>query len=387
MLQVSTVHSTLAAAAESVPLLKSGLEVDFYGCDDHPRPLLRFVTALLLRWARHVQTVNVYDRALGCCGLYEFLTQADSVTDVHIESNSLLEAAQADRLLHACTAVKTLSLCGSFMPSCFPSSVTKLQADFKHGTAGAGATDAVVQCDALLYRAGSLLCLEELSLSLTSQTSFLLTCPIQMALLQVLELRLSISSDINLSWVHLQACPHLQCSLYLNRTKIARHKAAVAQLSPFAIRGLTLRLNVQFTPTMQKLWSQLNVCSLILASSVDHESFSTASQALMFLPVSCTNVIIEVKDLIWHRVIYISAAALVSQAANIHIVTEDCARVEVLGAGAACMTAANEMQQPWQIVVQGAKSVQGLPPSLATSKTYFQQNAAACGAGWTDETK
>ena len=203
----------------------------------------------------------------------------------------------------------------------------------------------------------------------------------------MLELGLSISSDIDLSWVHLQACPQFQCSLHLSETKRARHKAAVAQLSPFAMRELTLRLNVQFTPTMQKLWSQLNVRSLILASSVEDDSFSTASKALMFLPVSCTQVIIEVNNLIWRRVIYIGAAALMSQAANIHIVTEDCARVEVLGAGAACMTAANEMQQPWQIVVQGAKSVQGLPPSLATSKTYFLQNAAACKAGWTDETK
>ena len=51
------------------------------------------------------------------------------------------------------------------------------------------------------------------------------------------------------------------------------------------------------------------------------------------------------------------------------------------------MTAPHQMQQPWQFVVSGAKSVCGLPPSLPTNKTYFQQNAAACKAGWSDDTE
>ena len=161
-----------------MPSLKSGLEVDFDGYDDHPHPLLRFDTALLLRWARHVQQVNIYDDALGGHGLYEFLTEANTVTDVHIESSSLVAAAQADRLLHACTAVKTLSLCGSFMPSCFPLSVTALRADFKDDKDGTTTMDAV-QCDALLYRASRLPCLEELSIFLTGKLSALLTCPIR----------------------------------------------------------------------------------------------------------------------------------------------------------------------------------------------------------------
>ena len=375
-----------------MPSLKAGLNL-FTGQypHHHPHPRAKFDSALLLRWARQVEEVILWDTGLGWHGLDEFLAAATRLTHVHMDSCSPLAAAQADRLLNACSAVTRLSLAGSCMPCNFPSTVTELQAAFRNDD------DCALhktQCDALLYRADSLPHLEDLSLTFDGdgRIPVVLTCPIQLAQLQVLYLGLDVSSvDVDLSWVQLQARPRVEnetgfefdCFVHVDMIDPAMHRAVVAQLSPFAIRELTLYLDTPFTCIIQKLWSQLNICSLILAF---HDlALCAASEALQVLPLSCTRVDIEAKHLRLDRVIYISSAALFCQPANIRVTTEAC--IEIVGAGAACMTAPDRMQQPWQFVVQGAKSVHGLPPSLATNKTYFQQNAAACKAGWTDDTE
>ena len=376
-------HSRLAAAAENVPSLKAGLAI--YS-NEPPQLSSKFESALLLRWARHVEKVNVHDSTLGCHGLCEFLASATSAASIDVRSHSLLAAAQADRLLCACSAVNHLSLSGSFMPSTFPRTVTDLQVDFsRYGKPRVDAQDAV-QCDALLYRAASLPCLRQLLLSFSGYMPAQLTCPIKLRQLQVLYLGLlnMDSTDANLSWVQLQACPNFSCSVSLHPTNSDMHDDVVARFSPLTIKRLDLYVDIRFSCHMQKLWSQLNNCSLIL--SFDDMPFTTASEALQILPLSCTKVILEARNLSWDRVIYVSSTAFFSQAANIRVITESCACVEILGAGDACMAAANEMQRPWQFVVQGAKSVHGLPASLATNKTYFLQNAAACSAGWTDDT-
>ena len=284
-----------------MPSLKAGLNI-FTGRHPHhdPHPSPKFDSALLLRWARQVAEVVLWDPSLGCHGLREFLAEATRLTHVYIHSCSLLAAAQADRLLSACSAVTRLSLAGSCMPSRFPSTVTELQARFKSGR-----DDALhrSQCDALLYRADSLPHLKDLSLTFDGndiKTPVVLTCPIQLAQLQVLYLGLDVSTvDLDLSWVQLQARPRVEnekglefdCFVHVDTADPAMHNAVVAKLSPFSIGELTLYLAIPFTCTLQKLWSQLTVCTLILA--LGDMALSKASEALQILPPSCTKVEIE----------------------------------------------------------------------------------------------
>ena len=373
-------HSRLADAAESVPSLRAGLVGHQF---NHSHSLPNFGSTLMLRWAGHMEAIDLHENLYGCFGLADFLAAAKHATTVQMHSRSLLAAAQADRLLHACKSVTSLELSGIFMPSNLASTITDLHAIFAYHTPDLNALNSV-QCDALLYRADILPQLKHLSLTFTGTIPAVLTCPIQLAQLQVLNLALDVScNELDLSWVQLQACPRLNCMICLDVSKKARHEAAVAQLSPLMIRSLALSLEVPFTSSRQQLWGQLRACSLHL--KVFENSFSQASGALQILPRSCTNIVIETVEFESHQMMYISWAALVSRAANIRVITNHFVTVQILGHRHACM-ATSEMQQPWQFVVQGAKTVHGLPASLASDKTYFQQNAAAGRAGWTDET-
>ena len=364
-----------------MPSLKSGLGC-VGGCQN---ARMNFGSALLLRWARRMEVIYLSNSVLSCHGLTDFLAAVDQDAVIQMSTSSMLEAAQADRLLHRCP-VRRLALSGSTLPSCLPSSVTDLRASFWGGLSEA-AMWLSDQCNALLYRADNLPQLTDLSLclctALDAPTPLVLTCPVQMANLQMLRLQLDLTAQLDLSWVHLQACPNFDCIIFLGTAEFRAHDAAVAQLRGLAIRSLTLRTDVPFGRALQELWSSLRVCSFHLHLLED--AFSSAAGALQCLPRSCTNIFIEATAL--NQVVFIRWAALVGQAANIRLITKPCATVQILGAGHACLADVTRLQQPWQLVVQGARSVYGLPAPLASDKTYFQQNAAACSADWTSDTE
>ena len=378
MLQVSLVHSSLAMAAEHVPSLKAGLAGYWQGRSRLPN----FGSALLVRWAAHMDSVNISDDLLGCPGLAEFMAAAAQATNVRIESHSLMSAAKADYLLHRCSAVTTLTLTGSVMPTTLPPTVTTLQAQPAADERRSTDMDPL-QCNALLYRLERLPCLSQLSLILYDCT--LLSCPICLPQLQELQLELSVdSADMDLSWVQLQACPAFDCTVDLAVEEAAKHKAVVTQLQSLTIRTLSLFSSRPYTGVLQRMWSQLRVCSLHLM--VGDKLFVHASEALQYLPASCSELVIE-DD--YHVSadgdIFIHWAALVGHAMKIRIIAESCTSIHFLDAGHAAMAAPSCLQQPWQLVVYGAKSVNGLPASLATGHTYLQQNAAARNAGWIDD--
>ena len=374
---MSLVHSSLAMAAEHVPSLKAGIA----GYRQGRTHLPYFGSALLVRWAGHMDSVTISDELLGCHGLSAFMAAAVQAKDVRLESHSLVSASKADYLLHRCSAVTRLTLAGSVMPTNMPPSVTTLSAQLRAD--GRRSTDMdPMQCNALLYRLERLPCLSKLSLMTYNCT--LLSCPIRLPQLQELQIELRVdSADVDLSWVQLQACPGYDCTVHLAVEEAAKQKAVVTQLRSLTIRTLSLSSGRPFTSVLQKMWSQLRVCSLHI--KVGTEMFVYASEALQHLPKTCSKLVIETEYHSRDRDIFIHWAAVACHGMNVQITTESFASIQILHAGHAAMAALSCLQQPWQLVVQGAKSVHGLPATLATSKTYFQQNPAARDAGWADD--
>ena len=376
-------HSRFAAAAGNLPALKLGLS-GYLGSGAR-KVLPNFGSATLLSWAQHMPSIAISDGILGCPGLAELMAVAVRATTVRVECRSLVSSARADQLLQKCSAVTKLTLAGSVMPTHIPSTVTTLHAELGHDGLRPLKTDPW-QCNALLKRAGSLPCLRHLSLDLCTSGRTYISCPVRLPHLQELNVELIVGTkEVDLSWVQLQACPALDCTVDLTVVFTAKQKAVADQLKPLAIRKLSLYSDIPFSGALQKIWSQLRVCSLHLG--VGDDMFLEASGALQYLPESCTKLVIKAAEHGYDREIFINWAALVSHAMHIRLIAESYVGVQILDAGPAAMAAPSCLQQPWQLVVQGAKSVQGLPASLATGNTYFQQNAAACDAGWTDDTE
>lgn len=372
-------HSKLAEAVVSMPLMRLGLGGLW---STRQSPLPNFGSALFQRWAGRMEAVCLSHSMLSCPGLPDFLAAVKHNTVVRLQTSSLIEAGQADRMLHKCT-VRRLELAGGFLPSCLPSTVTELQVSFWEVKAQPR-TFQSDQCNAFLYRVDKLPQLTSLSLRMCANGPIVLRCPVRLAQLQVLHVEVhDLMAEIDLSWVHLQACPAFDCTVRFSFTNQGHHDAVLVQLQPVAIRTLSLCVAFPFSCDLQEMWSQLVVRSLHLHLLED--VLSSASGALQFLPISCTHIVIESSAV--DQVIYVRWAALIRQAANIRLITKPCATVQILGAGHACLADVTRLQQPWQLVVHGAQSVYGLPAPLASDKTYFQQNAAACSADWTSETE
>ena len=77
----------------------------------------RLDSALVLRWAGHMQGLSLYDETLALPGIAQFLSAAVTVTEIQVTCTTPVAAAQAGELLARCSSLTHLDLEGLYMPN------------------------------------------------------------------------------------------------------------------------------------------------------------------------------------------------------------------------------------------------------------------------------
>ena len=383
-MQYSSVCSKFSEAAALIPILKC---MDLKWSAENVK---RLDSKLLLHWAKRVKGVDVSDTSIMIPGLSVFM-EASGVTELGFYCDSPLTAAKADHLLSTVSfpALTTLNLWGFVKPNIFPLTVTQLMADFSCSWDGQPWDS--TQADSLIYRCARLPALHKLFFSFENiqppddyMDLVRFSCPIMLPDITYLSVMFTLNdhTEIDLNWLHRQPCAELEVRVAIVTSDPARHLAVQQQLSGLRIHSLSVMLERESCwQAAQQFWSGFT-CEEAHIHLSHHKVFRQPDQALSALPVCSGQITIWSGAEIDSGRFCITWAALARRGADIAI------NLGVRGELYVCapkQPAPDSLRQPWQLMVQGARGVHGLPASQPTSRSYFLQNAAARAAGWTEQ--
>ena len=155
------------------------------------------------------------------------------------------------------------------------------------------------------------------------------------------------------------------------------HAELIEQLLQLRVTKLSLWFCVLFPLAVQEMWQKVAVSSHCRLGFSD---VCPAEATTHLLPHSPEFLIDLVQVCPSWGLVILAGAALTSQAAKfcVRVALGRC--LTILGG---CKTPEELEHQPWQVVVEGALSVEGLYDSRRRGIWQTLQNTAAATAGWT----
>ena len=377
--QLSQVSRTFRRAAAWVPCLHTGLdmhktELAMTGT----APAIRsFQVPLLLGWAEHVQAISISSEVYSVTGLPDFLLAATRLTRLEIHCKSQCSVGQADFLLSKCHFLTRLLLMGSVKPAVIPLSVTDLSAIFEDES------DELLceELDNFIFRAERLPLLHTLRLDMSWVSNLCLTCPILLHRLDTLCVRFALLSEVqqwNLGWACRQPCNRLEVELQIFDQNYAVNSDAAQMMRSLNLARLFVELHTSYDNELQDLWSEVTARESLYLFVANSKAFHASLCPLSTLPASSPETVIQFSSNCSGGQ-YVEWKALSGRAGSFKIILPPLVVLHV-----AMDDCPVPLQQPWQLVVTGGGSVQGLPASQPTSCVHFLQNAAARAAGWKD---
>ena len=334
-------------------------------------------SALLRRWASGISELALHEDCFSRPDISNFLAGAANLRKVQLWCHNVISAAQAERALSGCAQIDHLEAYGSQILNRIPAHLKYLSITFEEEHEEQ--VVAPLLPSVLLYKLASMSQLLELKLFiLTDQVQ--LDCPLQCAGLQQITLWFDLYDETvtYLSWLGAQpACTRLDISIRVCTAKPEVHSELTEQLQQLRVTKLSLWFCVPFPLAVQEVWQKVAVSSHCRLGFSD---VCPAEATIQLLPCSPEFLIDLTQVCLSRGPVTLAGAALTSQAAKfcIRVALSRC--LTILGG---CETPVELADQPWQVVVQGALSVEGLYDSRESDGWPYLQNTAAAVAGWT----
>ena len=370
---------TLAVAASNV--LRSHGCLDLSRFDQPEWSQRRLDTHQLLQLAPCVQVLDLDEDSYTMPGLPAFLAAATSLETVRLSCDSMLFAAQAGRVLPHCAAPCVVSVTGTHAPGKFPPRMRKLSVNFTDGGENLpGSWDADAPT-ALRFQLADQKHLKKLDLSF-GFSDILLDCSVVSLPELLVDLSFNLTeeaSTLDLSWLRHQPC-RLSVCIKVSTASLDHHVMVVSILEQLPVECLRLEWTVAMPLELQLLWQRVSVKHAFILEANSAQACSSASEALQALPwapriVICSNV----NGHIVGQPLFVSGAALVSQAAKFMFLMGYAHPLHVLGGCSALPNA----RGPWQVEVSTEGRVHGLHGARVDGDLHSLQNDAAVSAGWT----
>ena len=182
-------------------------------------------------------------------------------------------------------------------------------------------------------------------------------------------------SPMSLAWLRLQSSSKVYMHIRLSRQTPSQAQQAVLELQTLRIYVLHIQTRYShFSAELQHNWGQLKSCKFL------HLAFQSQTGVVHALPI-CKRVHVSgpmsspTKPV--QRSLCVQWAAIGNRPGKVYISLYKSQRLRVEGHADPLLSCA----APWQLKVRSGAGVKGLPPSRATQKVYFLQNAVADAAG------
>ena len=325
---------------------------------------------LLLEWARACKwRLSLTGNSCAVPGLAAFVDAAPAVGQLDISCDSLLDAAQADKIVHKAKEVGILILRGDHFPTVLPQSVEEVA--MCNGCSRVPEPGDHVE--ALLYRLAFLPCLEGLDFDLG--VCPVMTCPSNIPHLQYLRLSFEVlnESSIDLSWLRTQPLGKLELSIVLRADSVVQQGRLVSELTGLKMHSLNISLHTSITLPIQLQWTRLRCLRHFMLD------VAVAGDQIRHLPSGPLRIFSVDLATETTSPVLIAWSTICSQAGRFCIYPHTGQHVGVVGYAGHLPGHA----KPWQLLCRG-ELVLGLPESACRQAGgyYFMQNGAADAAGW-----